>query len=151
MLHPYDGSARFHLLVPRGFLHGDRKENGFLPPLLRMCGGIFLIRIKMRFFPMFVFGNFFVALAKITQVVLTLYMWILIARALLSWVNPDPHNPIVRFLHQVTDPVMDRVRRILPLQFGGIDFSPILIILAIVFLQEFLVTTLYNMGVMMGR
>ncbi|MDY0162591.1 YggT family protein [Desulfobotulus sp.] len=100
---------------------------------------------------MFVFGNFFVALAKITQVVLTLYMWILIARALLSWVNPDPHNPIVRFLHQVTDPVMDRVRRILPLQFGGIDFSPILIILAIVFLQEFLVTTLYNMGVMMGR
>ena len=100
---------------------------------------------------MFVFGNFFVALAKITQVVLTLYMWILIARALLSWVNPDPHNPIVRFLHQVTDPVMDRVRRILPLQFGGLDFSPILIILAIVFLQEFLVTTLYNMGVMMGR
>lgn len=100
---------------------------------------------------MFVFGNFFVALAKITEIVLTLYMWVLIARALLSWVNPDPYNPIVRFLGQVTDPLMNRVRRILPIQFGGIDFSPMLIILAIIFLKEFLVGTLYNMGVMMGR
>ncbi|TWI68125.1 YggT family protein [Desulfobotulus alkaliphilus] len=99
---------------------------------------------------MFLLGNFFIALAKITEMVLTIYVWILIARALLSWVNPDPYNPIVRFLHQVTDPVMDRVRRWIPLQFGGIDFSPIIIILGIVFIQQMLVSTLYRMGMMMG-
>ncbi|TYT74546.1 YggT family protein [Desulfobotulus mexicanus] len=99
---------------------------------------------------MFLLGNFFMALAKITEMVLTIYVWILIARALLSWVNPDPYNPIVRFLHQVTDPVMDRVRRWIPLQFGGIDFSPIIIILGIVFLQQMLVSTLYRMAMMMG-
>ncbi|MCW7752529.1 YggT family protein [Desulfobotulus sp. H1] len=99
---------------------------------------------------MFLLGNFFMALARITEMILTIYVWILIARALLSWVNPDPYNPIVRFLHQVTDPVMDRVRRLIPLQFGGIDFSPIIIILGIVFLQQMLVSSLYNMAKMMG-
>lgn len=82
------------------------------------------------------------ATAKILDIVLTLYMWIIIIRALLSWVNPDPHNPIVQFLHSITDPVMDRVRQLIPMSGVGIDFSPIIVILAIIFLQSFLVSSL---------
>ena len=64
-------------------------------------------------------------------------IWIIIARALISWVNPDPHNPVVRFLHRVTDPVLDRLRRFIP-PIGGMDLTPIALILAIVFVQSFL-------------
>jgi len=69
-------------------------------------------------------------------------MWVIIARALLSWVNPDPYNPIVRFLHNVTEPVLYAIRRRVPIFFGGIDFSPMLVILAILFLDSFLVPSL---------
>ena len=69
-------------------------------------------------------------------------MWVVIARAVLSWVNPDPYNPIVRFIYNITEPVLGRIRRMVPLQFGGIDFSPIIVFLAIIFLQQFLVATL---------
>lgn len=95
---------------------------------------------------MFVLSNFLVAVARILDITLTLYMWIIIGRAVISWVNPDPYNPIVRFLHSVTDPVLHPIRRRLPLFFGGIDFSPILVILAIIFLQSFLVQTLIQMA-----
>jgi len=95
---------------------------------------------------MFVLSNFLVAVAKILDIALTLYMWIIIGRAVISWVNPDPYNPIVRFLHAVTEPVLFAIRRRLPLFFGGIDFSPILVILAIIFLQSFLVQTLIQMA-----
>jgi YggT family protein len=95
---------------------------------------------------MFVLSNFLVAVARILDISLTLYMWIIIGRAVISWVNPDPYNPIVRFLHSVTDPVLTPIRRRLPLFFGGIDFSPILVILAIIFLQSFLVQTLVQMA-----
>ena len=64
---------------------------------------------------------------------LHIYMWVIIARALLSWVNPDPYNPIVRFLYNVTEPVMGWVRRRVPIVFGGLDLSPLLVLLAIVF------------------
>jgi YggT family protein len=73
-------------------------------------------------------------------------MWIVIARAVLSWVNPDPYNPIVRFIHNVTEPVMYRIRTKLPLNFGGIDFSPIIVILGIIFLQNFVVSSLFRMS-----
>ena len=95
---------------------------------------------------MFVLGNLFAALAYIIQKVLWLYMWIIIIRAVISWVNPDPYNPIVRILYSVTDPVLLAIRRRLPLFFGGIDFSPIVVILAIVFLQRFLVTSLHDLA-----
>lgn len=95
---------------------------------------------------MFVLSNFLVAVARILDISLTLYMWIIIGRAVISWVNPDPYNPIVRFLHSVTEPVLYPIRRRLPLFFGGIDFSPILVILAIIFLQSFLVQTLIQMA-----
>jgi YggT family protein len=99
---------------------------------------------------MFVFSNFIGALAYILSLSLNVYMWLIIARALLSWVNPDPYNPIVRFLYNVTEPVMGRVRRWVPLVFGGLDLSPILIILVIIFLDRFLVSTLYELAAHYG-
>ena len=95
---------------------------------------------------MFVLGNLLDALASILYLVLNLYMWIIIARAVISWVNPDPYNPIVRFLYSITDPVLLAIRRRLPLSFGGMDFSPIVIILAIIFLQKFLVASLHDLA-----
>jgi YggT family protein len=95
---------------------------------------------------MFVLANFIVAVAKIIDALLTLYMWIIIIRAVLSWVNPDPYNPIVRFLYQITEPVLGLVRRWIPLRGMGIDFSPIIVLLAIVFLQSFLVPSLIELA-----
>ena len=99
---------------------------------------------------MFVFSNLIFALANILHIVLNLYMWIVIARALLSWVNPDPYNPIVRFLYNVTEPVLYAIRRRVPMFFGGVDFSPMIVILGIYFLDSFLVPTLAGMAVRMG-
>ena len=95
---------------------------------------------------MFVLSNFLKALAGVLNGILQLFFFIVIARAILSWVSPDPYNPIVRFLHQVTDPLFYRVRRYVPLVGGGIDLSPIVIIFAIFFLQTFLVGTLYDLA-----
>ncbi|MDJ0809493.1 MAG: YggT family protein [Desulfobacterales bacterium] len=87
-------------------------------------------------------GYFFVALAKVIDTVLWLYMWIIIIRAVLSWVSPDPYNPIVRFIHNITEPVLYQLRRRLPVSFGGIDLSPVIVILIIIFLQNFVVQSL---------
>lgn len=95
---------------------------------------------------MFILANLVEALAAVVNMLLTLYMWIVIARAVISWVNPDPYNPIVRFLYSVTEPVLYRLRRALPLYAGGIDFSPILVFVAILFLQRFLVQSLYDLA-----
>jgi YggT family protein len=95
---------------------------------------------------MFVLSNFIIALAKVIDIVLTLYMWIIILRALISWVNPDPYNQIVIFLYRVTEPVLGPIRRILPMRNTGIDVSPIIVILVIVFLQYFLVETIIQMA-----
>lgn len=99
---------------------------------------------------MFVFSNLLIAIARILDIGLSLYMYIVIARAVLSWVNPDPYNPIVRFLNSVTEPVLFRIRRRLPLFFGGIDFSPILVILVIIFIQSFVVQSLVQMAARIG-
>jgi YggT family protein len=77
---------------------------------------------------------------------LRVYMWIIIIRALISWVSPDPYNPIVQFLRSATDPLLYRVRRWLPVSFGGIDFSPIIVIAGILFLQAFLVQSLLDLS-----
>jgi len=95
---------------------------------------------------MFVLGNLIAAAAHIIDIALTIYMWIIIIRAVLSWVNPDPYNPIVRLLYQVTEPVMALVRRWIPLRGMGIDFSPLIILLTIVFLQSFLVKSLLQLS-----
>ncbi|MEA3360195.1 MAG: YggT family protein [Thermodesulfobacteriota bacterium] len=99
---------------------------------------------------MFVLSNFLVAVAKILNIGLTLYMWIIIGRAIISWVNPDPYNSIVRFLHNVTEPVLYSIRRRLPISFGGFDFSPVIVILAIIFLQTFVVQSLIQFAVQLG-
>ena len=91
---------------------------------------------------MFIIGNLFNAIAVVLYYILNIYMWIIIARAVLSWVNPDPYNPIVRFIHNVTEPVLYRIRTKLPVDLGGIDLSPIIVFLAIIFLQKFVVGSL---------
>lgn len=95
---------------------------------------------------MFVLGNFLGAIAGVLDIVLTIYMWIVIIAALISWVNPDPYNPIVRFLFSVTEPVFAMVRRLLPFPYMGIDFSPLIVLLAIIFLQQFLIRTLHQVA-----
>lgn len=99
---------------------------------------------------MFMISNFLFALAKLVEILLGVYMWIVIGRAILSWVNPDPYNPIVRFLHDVTEPALSRIRRMVPVFGGGIDFSPMILILAIYFLMSFLVPTLKHMAAAIG-
>ncbi|MGA8181750.1 MAG: YggT family protein [Desulfobacterales bacterium] len=95
---------------------------------------------------MFIVGNFIKAVAIILNYALTFYMWIIIANAVLSWVSPDPYNPIVRFINSVTEPVLYRIRSKLPVSFGGIDFSPIIVILGIIFLQNFVVNSLLRLS-----
>lgn len=96
---------------------------------------------------MFILGNFIIAIAKILDIALMIYMWIIIFRAVISWVNPDPYNPIVRFLYQATEPVLTPIRRLIPIGNVGIDFSPIVVILAIYFIKLFFVTSLLQLAV----
>lgn len=94
---------------------------------------------------MFVLSNFLASIARILDVVLTILYWLILIRALISWVNPDPYNPIVQFLYKVTEPILYPIRKILPLGFRfGIDISPIIAFLAIMFLKSFLVGTLMD-------
>ena len=91
---------------------------------------------------MFVLSSLLTALAKIADILLTIYMYIVIGRAVISWVNPDPYNPIVNFLYRATEPVLRRVRRMIP-YLGGMDLSPLIVILAIYFLKEFVIRSIY--------
>ena len=99
---------------------------------------------------MFIISNLLLALAKILHLLLSFYMWIIIARAILSWVSPDPYNPVVRFLYSVTEPVLYPIRRRIPINLGGMDFSPMIVILIIMFLDNFLVPSLSGMAMRMG-
>jgi len=94
---------------------------------------------------MFVVSNLLLAIVRLLELVLWAYVWILIARAVLSWVNPDRYNPIVRFLYRVTEPVLRPIRDRLPM-FGGLDLSPMVVILAIYFLESFLVSSLRDLA-----
>jgi YggT family protein len=95
---------------------------------------------------MFVVSNFILTIARLLEVLLEVYFWIIIVRALLSWVNPDRYNPIVRFLYQVTEPVLRPIRRRLSMQMG-LDLSPLIVILVIKVLQWFLVDSLRDLAV----
>jgi len=95
---------------------------------------------------MFVFGNLLDALATVIAYVLQIYSWIVIARVVISWVNADPYNPIVRAIYSMTEPVLYRIRRAIPVFAGGIDFSPIVVFIGIMFLQSFLVQTLRQLA-----
>ena len=98
---------------------------------------------------MYIVGYFLMAAAKVIDIVMLFFMWIVIARAILSWVNPDPYNPIVRFIHNVTEPIMYPIRSKLPINFGGIDFSPIIIFLGIIFIRTFVVNSLLRLAASM--
>ena len=91
-------------------------------------------------------SNFIIALAKVIDIILTVYMWIIVARALISWVNPDPYNKIVIFLYRVTEPVLRPIRKIIPRHSLPIDFAPLIVLLIIIFLQYFLVQTMIQMA-----
>ncbi len=95
---------------------------------------------------MLVFRNLLIAVATVLEYVLVIFMFITIARAILSWVSPDPYNPIVRFIHNVTEPVLYQIRKRLPMMYGGIDFSPIVVILIIIFLRIFVVGSLEGLA-----
>ncbi len=95
-------------------------------------------------------SNFLEAAALVIGWVLRIYTWIIIARAILSWVSPDPYNPIVRFIHNITEPVLYQVRKRIPVMMGGIDFSPIIVLLAILFLQHFMVQSLLDWAAKLG-
>jgi len=85
-------------------------------------------------------------LASVLGLLLTIYMWMIIIRAVISWVNPNPYNQVVRFLDRLTEPALRHVRRILPFSYGGLDFSPIILILIIIFANDFVVTSLRALG-----
>lgn len=91
-------------------------------------------------------GNFIIAAAEVLNLVLEIYTWVIIIAAIISWVNPDPYNPIVRFLHRVTAPVLNPVRRMVGGRLGPIDVSPIIVIFAIYFIQRFLIRSLIEFG-----
>lgn len=98
---------------------------------------------------MFILGNLFIALAKVLDMAIPLVYWLIIIRAVISWFNPDPYNFLVKLLYKLTEPILYPFRRIIPTYNIGIDISPILAILALVFLRYFLVNSLYQLGSML--
>ncbi len=95
---------------------------------------------------MFLIANLLVALAQILDYLLWAYGWILLARVVISYLNVDPANPLIRFVYSVTEPVLERVRARLPVSSGGFDLSPLVVWVAVIFLQRFLVRTLYDLA-----
>ena len=95
---------------------------------------------------MFVVSNFVLALSRLFELAINAYIWIIIARAIVSWVSPDPSNPIVRFLYRITEPVLRPVRYRLPTLAMGLDLSPMVVILVLYFLDWFLVSTLRDLA-----
>jgi YggT family protein len=99
---------------------------------------------------MFIVGNILHGIADVLDVVLNIYMWVIIIRALISWVNPDPYNPIVQILNRLTEPVLRPLRKLAPPWRIGIDLSPLIAILIIIFLRAALIKTLYRLAVSMS-
>jgi len=97
---------------------------------------------------MFVLKYLMIGFAEVLDIILLTYMIVIIARAVISWVNPDPYNQIVIILYRLTEPVLGPIRRILPMRNVGIDFSPFIVILAIIFLRLFLVQIIRHVSLM---
>jgi len=98
---------------------------------------------------MYIIGYFIMAVARVLDIILLAYMWVVIARAVLSWVNPDPFNPIVRFINNITEPVLYQIRTRIPVNFGGMDVSPIVVFAVIIFLRTFVVNSLNQIALSM--
>ena len=86
------------------------------------------------------------SLHQVVSLVFQVYIFIVVARVLISWVGPDPYNPIVRFLYRATDPVLDRMRRFLPLEFGGIDLTPVVLLLALYLAKDLLLNLIVQLA-----
>ncbi|HYQ47454.1 MAG TPA: YggT family protein [Thermodesulfovibrionales bacterium] len=95
---------------------------------------------------MLIVGNLLITVAEIVNMLLNIYYWVVIVAALISWVNPDPYNPVVRFLRAVTEPLFRPIRRLIGYRLGPIDISPIIVILGILFVQKFLVRSIIEIG-----
>ena len=98
---------------------------------------------------MFIVNNFFTALASIVYYAIELYIYVIIARALISWVNADPWNPIVQFLTRATETALAPIRRLIGWRLG-MDLSPLVLILVLIFLQKFIVPSLLQIGAAIG-
>jgi len=90
-------------------------------------------------------SNLFAAVAALLNIILTILYWLILIRALISWINPDPNNQIVQFLYKTTEPILYPIRSRLSLQIG-LDISPIIAFLIIIFLRSFLVKTLLDIS-----
>jgi YggT family protein len=95
---------------------------------------------------MFIIGNLLIALGRVLGIALEIYLWVIVVRALISWVNPDPFNPIVVLLRRITEPALRPVRRLIPMGAVGIDLSPMVVALAIIFARYFFVASLIDWG-----
>jgi len=95
---------------------------------------------------MFILGNLILSIARLLDILITLLYWLIIIRALISWVNPDPFNPVVQFLQRSTDPILTPIRRVFRMQFWTIDLSPIIAVLCLLFLQSFVVRSLADVA-----
>ena len=98
---------------------------------------------------MFVFGNFVTTLGYILDMLLTVYFWVIFVRVFLSWVRPDPYNPLVRTICKLVDPITYRISRIIPTRVGMVDLAPFILMLIIIFFQKFLVRTIFDIGLRM--
>ena len=91
-----------------------------------------------------ILSTLFTAIANILSIIVNVYTWIIIAAALVSWVKPDPSSPIVQLLYRLTDPVYSFIRRYIKTEFNGIDFAPLIVLLALQFLNQFLIRLLFG-------
>jgi YggT family protein len=98
----------------------------------------------------FAFGNLLTSIAYVLNILLEIYLWVIIIRAILSWIRPNPYNPLVRIIYGLVDPITYRISRLFPTRIGMIDISPFILLIFIIFLQKFLIKTLFNMGLRMG-
>ena len=90
-----------------------------------------------------ILSTLFTAIANILNIIVTVYTWIIIAAALVSWVKPDPSSPVVQLLYRLTEPVYSFIRRYIKTNFNGIDFAPLIVLLALQFLSQFLIRLLF--------
>ena len=84
---------------------------------------------------MMVFSTFLESLAHIISMLINIYIWVLIIAVLLSWVKPDPYNPIVQVLTRLSEPLFAKMRSLMPTNFGGIDFAPLIVIVVLKFID----------------
>ena len=96
---------------------------------------------------MFIVANFLVAFARVLDIGLNVFIWLIVIRAIVSWISVDPFNPIVQFLNKSTDPILFPIRRLLPFSLKwGIDISPVIAVLVLIFAQSFVVNTLVDVA-----